>query len=583
MGANGTIVHVESPSDGRQGDSRYRTRQPCDALGEAGYSVLSGHLGSPAIWVEAESADVLVLCDVTDVDLLPLVQRRRARGLTTVFEINDDFRSPQPWSRTAYLARNLLTRSLTAQLAASADGVQFTTEELARRFAGLNGQRRVFPNQRAAPPSPLMPRVGPVVLGWGGSAGHVEDVRAVLPVLQRVLEARPEVSFQLMGPPSFEALAQALPRTGYVPGGALEDYEEFVCGLTVGLAPNLPTAFNRCRSDVKFVEYAALGAVAVCQDLEPYRASVRQGENGLLFGSDAALERALLQLIDEPELRRRLAARAWGDVQQRHEAAHVQRRVAFLEALRASAEAPSADRVGVEPGHRREADPVGSIVLEGLSALAADEAPRAAACFREATRRAPHFDWAHVLLARALGGAAGENALRPSLEGRVPSVSALLLKAELVEGRRAMAEAAGWWRAVAKACPQLGFGQFKLGLLAEAVGDAEQAEAWLSAAQHHNPYFMGTWARRAMKARDVESTLDWVARGLEFDPEAWVLHFTRGEALISQGEPGLALRSFEKALEGGGEPKAVTAALARCHAALGRTERAEELLRSLAA
>lgn len=583
MGARGTIVHVESPSDGRQGDSRYRTRQPCDALGGAGYSVVSGHLGSPAMWLHAESADVLVLCDVTDVDLLPLVQRRRARGLTTVFEINDDFRSPQPWSRTAYLARNLLIRSLTAQLAATADGVQFTTEELARRFAGLNPMRRVFPNQLALPPPPIALRGAEVVLGWGGSLGHLEDVRAVLPVLRRVLDARPQASARLMGPEAFEALAGSLPRTRYVPGGSLDDYAAFVRGLTVGLAPNLPTAFNRSRSDVKFLEYAALGATAVCQDLEPYRGTVRHGENGLLYGSDAALERALLQLIDEPSLRQRLAARAWADVQGRVEAAHVPRRVAYFDALRTGGAPVSATAAAMDAGHRREADPVGVIVLEGLNALAADDSPRAAACFREAVRRAPHFDWAQVLLARALGGKAGENALTPALEGRVPSVAALLLKAELVEARGAMAEAAGWWNAVAKACPPLGFGQFKLGLIAEATGDPEQADAWLTAAQHHNPYFMGTWARRALKAQDPDARLDWVARGLEYDPEAWVLHFTRGETLLGQGQPGLALRSFEKALEGGGEPKAVTAALARCHAALGRTERAEELLRSLAA
>lgn len=583
MGARATIVHVESPSDGQQGDSRYRTRQPCDALGAAGYAVLSGHLGNPAIWIQAESADVLVLCDVADVDLLPLVQRRRARGLVTVYEINDDFRSPQPWSRTAYLARNLLSRALSAQLAASSDGVQFSTEELARRYAGLHAQRRVFPNQREAPPLPLTPRRGPVVVGWGGSLGHLEDVKAMLPALRRVLEARPDVSLQLMGPGPFAAVASALPRTEYVPGGSLEDYEEFVRKLTVGLAPNLPTAFNRCRSDVKFLEYAALGAVAVCQDLEPYRGSVRQGENGLLFGGEAALERALLQLADEPALRTRLAGRAWADVQGRVEAAHVNRRITWIEALRKADTPVLAHAAPPEPGHRREADPVGAIVLEGLTALAADDGPRAAACFREAVRRAPSFDWAQVLLARAVGGRAGETALEPALHGRVPSVAALLLKAELVEARGAMAEAAGWWRAVAKACPSLGFGQFKLGLLAEALGDKERAEAWLVAAQQQNPYFMGTWARRALKAGDVEATLDWVSRGLEYDPEAWVLHFTRGEALLTQGQPGLALRSFERALEGGGEPKAITAALARCHAALGRTERAEELLRSLAA
>ena len=96
------IVHVEPPYYASQETEQhvYRTEQPSRALGAlANVHIASGSYLTPAIHSMMWTADVLVLCDTADADYLPILAHRRARGLPTLFEINNNVSAPQPWSR----------------------------------------------------------------------------------------------------------------------------------------------------------------------------------------------------------------------------------------------------------------------------------------------------------------------------------------------------------------------------------------------------------------------------------------------------------------------------------------------------
>src|SRR5262249_49860436 len=96
----------------------------------------------------------------------------------------------------------------------------------------------------------------------------------------------------------------------FTPFGSMADYLRFLSTLDVGLAPILPTDYNRGRSDVKFLEYAAAGVAGVYADLEPYRGSVIDGETGLLYRTGEELLRCLDRLADDADLRHRLRRQA---------------------------------------------------------------------------------------------------------------------------------------------------------------------------------------------------------------------------------------------------------------------------------
>ena len=78
-----------------------------------------------------------------------------------------------------------------------------------------------------------------------------------------------------------------------------------------GIAPLADSAFNRGKSDIKFLDYALFGAPGIYADLPVY-AEVRDGETGLK-AAPGEFGTALLRLLEDPPLRRRIRtqAREW--------------------------------------------------------------------------------------------------------------------------------------------------------------------------------------------------------------------------------------------------------------------------------
>ena len=302
MRAFRTLCWVEPPHASKQGDHVYRTAQPCAALAKVGdLKVVSGSSAAARILECAEVADLLVLCDSTDHRWPSLIKRRQERGLPTIFEINDQFLALQDWNPTAAFFRSPENRSLTLEIAALCDGLQFTNEELAHRFGMLNQNHRAFWNQLVTCPANLPSKPSEVVIGWAGSWGHLRDLESMLPVLKEVGQAHPEVQFAFMGDPRFQELwADWEPgRVSFTPGGDLEAYLEFLNSLTIGIAPLHDTEFNRCRSDVKFLEYASRGVVSLLADLPPYYVPIHDKGVALGFDSLESLRLKLLELLQD--------------------------------------------------------------------------------------------------------------------------------------------------------------------------------------------------------------------------------------------------------------------------------------------
>jgi glycosyltransferase involved in cell wall biosynthesis len=86
----------------------------------------------------------------------------------------------------------------------------------------------------------------------------------------------------------------------------------------VGLAPLAGSAFDACKTSVKYREYGGCRIAAVYGNVPPYTDDVADGTTGLLADHDpAAWIAALERLIDSPPLRETIAARAHADVEAR--------------------------------------------------------------------------------------------------------------------------------------------------------------------------------------------------------------------------------------------------------------------------
>lgn len=160
-----------------------------------------------------------------------------------------------------------------------------------------------------------------IVIGYMGTFTHDDDLLLVLPALQAVAhQYREAVEFELvgvMGRPETRRLLQELPLRLVKLSPRKVAYDCFMAWFSrcldwdIALAPLRDTAFNRCKSDIKFLDYSAIGAAGIFSRVRPYEASVRHGQTGWLAeNSPAAWEAALTELIINQSQREQLARNA---------------------------------------------------------------------------------------------------------------------------------------------------------------------------------------------------------------------------------------------------------------------------------
>jgi glycosyltransferase involved in cell wall biosynthesis len=83
----------------------------------------------------------------------------------------------------------------------------------------------------------------------------------------------------------------------------------------IGLAPLRDTLFNRGRGPIKFFDYARAGAVGVYSAGPAFSGFVAHGEDGFVLENDRTLwVEKIVELVNSPQLRQRMADAAWSKV-----------------------------------------------------------------------------------------------------------------------------------------------------------------------------------------------------------------------------------------------------------------------------
>jgi GT2 family glycosyltransferase/glycosyltransferase involved in cell wall biosynthesis len=253
-----------------------------------------------------------------------LIERVHSKGTPLIFELDDDLMALEDDPK--YGGHVGALRALTE----AATLVTVSTPALADSVTGLARDVAVIPNalderlwfgpiadsDRTEPQADA----GSIRVLYMGTRTHAEDLRLLEPVLRRLREdGGVDVRLEVIGaePPG---PGQDWYRRLDVPGAKVV-YPNFVRWLRdqadrwdVAVAPLVDKSFNRSKSDLKFLEYAALGLPTVVSDVEAYR-SVRDGVSGRKVGNDVdEWAAALLSLAGDDGLRDRFAAVAREEV-----------------------------------------------------------------------------------------------------------------------------------------------------------------------------------------------------------------------------------------------------------------------------
>ncbi|MFM8415036.1 MAG: glycosyltransferase [Planctomycetota bacterium] len=303
-----------------------RLVQPFDVVAGGATDLLVEHVDSRSVFHRA--ADVLVcqrhaVATVAEADRL--IEHCRRCGMRLVYDLDDDLLSiPDDHPEAAPL------RALAAvvlRLLLAADRVWVATPALASRLAGLRPDAEVVPNaldDRLWQPPPPRRADGQIRIVYMGTATHDGELAFLTPVaaaLRRRYGDR--VRFEVVGVTS-RALPGGFDRR--LPDGdaANASYPGFVEWFgrqrwEIAVSPLVDGPFNRCKSAIKLMDYAALGLPIVASRHPEYENAFGGDHGVLLVENDEAMWiDALSKLIDDSGARERAGRLAREHCRARH-------------------------------------------------------------------------------------------------------------------------------------------------------------------------------------------------------------------------------------------------------------------------
>jgi len=247
-------------------------------------------------------------------------------GKPVIYE-TDDLLTELPETNSKF-SRYTKYRHLIMNCIANSDAIITSTSALKDRYAFLNQQGYVYRNalDEALWRHPLGQRKAAGVkrklnVGFCGSSSHSADLECIETALERVYESYgSNVQFSFFG--CITERLKRLPGMTYQEGFvSYSNYAELLRTLQfdIGLAPLENSVFNSCKSNIKFLEYAACGIPGVYSDLGPYRDSIAHGRTGLLAeNSPDAWFDAIANLIENPALAQEIVEAAHQDMWSRY-------------------------------------------------------------------------------------------------------------------------------------------------------------------------------------------------------------------------------------------------------------------------
>jgi len=167
---------------------------------------------------------------------------------------------------------------------------------------------------------------GPL-LGFVGGLRPWHGIELLPELFERLQRKHPLLQLVVAGEgPLEQALADELRARGLAARARLlgpiahADVASLLRELDVAVAPYPAPAHDFYFSPLKLFEYMACGAAVVASGIGQIVEVIQDGENGLLVtpGNVDELERACSSLLDQPDLRRRLGAKAAADVRRRY-------------------------------------------------------------------------------------------------------------------------------------------------------------------------------------------------------------------------------------------------------------------------
>lgn len=219
------------------------------------------------------------------------------------------------------LKDNITKYEAFVQSVKKSDMVTVTTDYIASKFRHHSENVEVVPNlidfdfwKPQKRPERLKDQIR---IGWFGGDSHLYDLKMFKTLLPAIASKYPQVKFVVQGPyvPDWRPLIQSIPqdRLEWHDWSQIEDYPLFLSSrhFDIGLCPLEDNEFNKCKSNIKCLEFSALKVPVVAQKMIPYSNHIVDGKTGLLADAEGEWINQVSLLIENAELRRNLAEESY--------------------------------------------------------------------------------------------------------------------------------------------------------------------------------------------------------------------------------------------------------------------------------
>ena len=156
---------------------------------------------------------------------------------------------------------------------------------------------------------------GNVTIGWIGAGGHDHDLKVMKKVIPVILKKYKNARFCFVyGAYDLWKKFKNNPKVKFViKWKPIAEYPQFIAsqGFDVGLAPLTDSAFNRAKSNLRWLEYSALKIPTVASCVEPYRDTIDDGETGLLARTADDWIKHLSNFIEDKQHRQKIGNAAY--------------------------------------------------------------------------------------------------------------------------------------------------------------------------------------------------------------------------------------------------------------------------------
>lgn len=152
-----------------------------------------------------------------------------------------------------------------------------------------------------------------IVIGYMGTGTHYIDLKPIIPVIKDILKKYPKTMFQIQGCIDYPFLTDD---PDFKSGGLLHDriklieftdnmvnYFAYIRDVDIGICPLADIEFNKSKSNLKYLQFAAMGKPVLCSNVQPYTETYTAGGPMRLVEDIKGWEKSLSLFIENEKLR----------------------------------------------------------------------------------------------------------------------------------------------------------------------------------------------------------------------------------------------------------------------------------------